>query len=104
MTPAAQSKSLKDRLLQEAARDRERAETLPPGAERDALKKRQGSLRLPRTLMNGYHRLDCSGRSRPCLSWQPLPETVDGVCCAVCNSDIWRKPSDTLRLARSIFL
>jgi hypothetical protein len=40
MTPAAQSKSLKDRLLQEAARDRERAETLPPGAERDALKKK----------------------------------------------------------------
>ena len=37
MTPAAQPKSLKDRLLQKAERDRERAETLPPGAEREAL-------------------------------------------------------------------
>ena len=37
MTPAAQPKSLKDRLLQKSDRDRERAETLPPGAEREAL-------------------------------------------------------------------
>lgn len=40
MTPAAQSKSFKDRLLQEAQRDRERAETLPPGIEREALVKK----------------------------------------------------------------
>ena len=32
-----QSKSSKDRLLRQAQRDRERAMTLPPGAERDAL-------------------------------------------------------------------
>ena len=38
MTPAAhKSKSLKDRLLQKADCDRERAEILPPGAEREAL-------------------------------------------------------------------
>jgi len=35
-----QSKSSKDRLLRQAQRDRDRAMTLPPGAERDALIKK----------------------------------------------------------------
>ncbi len=40
----AQSKSRKDRLLEEAERDRERAEALPPGAEREALLKKARQL------------------------------------------------------------
>ncbi len=40
----AQSKSRKDRLLEEAERDRERAEALPLGAEREALLKKARQL------------------------------------------------------------